>query len=201
MKRFGKCLVLLAALLAVPAVTPIARADGAFLGALSKLATREMRKQLRDKRIDFTQGAMEGHFQAVEPETRLEAEVQQFDLANDLLKAKVTASGRFKVDGRFKTVAAQTKTEGSPQPDVEFGALFDVKFTVAAAARFTKENDKYFVEPEAKDLEVTLSVSEITPANLAGGGELLTNLAMAAFNKNKGKVIAEVNKRLGKRPF
>jgi hypothetical protein len=188
MKRFSKGLMLLVMLMAALAAAPIARADDSFLGALSKVATREVRKQLRDKRIPFVQGSLEGNFQAVDPETRLQAEVNEFELANDLVTAKVTASGRFKVDGKMK-------------PDAEFSALFDVTFTVAATARFTKENDKYFVEPEIKDLQMSVSVSEISPANLSGGGELLTSLAMAAFNKNKDKVIAEVNKRLGKRPF
>ena len=77
----------------------------------------------------------------------------------------------------------------------------DVKFTVAAEARFTKENDKFFIEPKVKDIEVSLSIVEISPANLSGGAELLSGLAMAAFNKSKEKVVAEVNKKLGKRPF
>jgi hypothetical protein len=191
MQRLRKGLVLVAMLATLSLATASARdahADDQFLAALSKIATREIRKQLRDKPIHFAQAQLDGTVHAIEPDTRLEAEVKDFELGNDLLTSTVTASGRFKVDGKLN----QT---------VEVSAVVDVKFTVAAEARFTKENDKFFIEPKVKDIEVSLSIVEISPANLSGGAELLSGLAMAAFNKSKEKVVAEVNKKLGKRPF
>jgi hypothetical protein len=165
-----------------------ARCDDQFLSALSQLATREIRKQLHDKRFHFAQAAFEGDLRAIDPDSRLTAEVRDFNLANDQLNASVAASGRFKLDGRLNQEA-------------EVSAVFDVKLAIIAEARFVKEGDKFFVEPTIKDMAVTLSILELAPANLSGGHELLSTLAMAAFNKNKDKIIAETNKRLGKRPF
>jgi hypothetical protein len=164
-----------------------ARADE-FLAGLSKLATREACKQLRDKRLKFTAGAIDGHVQAVEPERYLTAEVVDFELEDDLLDARVVAKGRFRLDG---------KVDGK----TEFSAVADVTANVLADVRFTKEGSQYFVEARIHDLDVGVTILEVLPADLAGGEELLSSLAMAAFKKNKQQIIADANKRIGKRPF
>ena len=166
----------------------VTRADDQFLTALSKVATREIRKQLRDKQTHFAQGPLEGSVQAIEPESYFDAHVEDFDLGNDLLTSTVSASGRFRIDGKLNREA-------------DVGAQFDVKFRIVADIRFTKEGDKFYIEPAIKDMDMTLAILEISPAHLSGGNQLLSNLAMAAFNKNKIKIIAEANRRLGKRPF
>ena len=164
------------------------RADDQFLAALSNIATREIRKAVRDKPIPFAQGPFKGHVHAIEPETRLTAEVQDFNLTNDLLTATVTARGRFAI-------------EGTLAPEAEVRTVVDVQFTVTADVRFLKEGEKFFVEPKLHDIAAGVKIVEVSPADLSGGQELLSSLANAAFNKNKDKILAEANKRLGKRPF
>jgi hypothetical protein len=166
----------------------VARADDPFLGALSKIATREIRKQLRDKPFHFAQGPLEGRVRAVEPDTLLAAEVKGFNLANDLLTSTVTASGRFELDGKVDR-------------DADVSGVFDVKLAIVAEVRFIEESGKFFIEPKIKDMQATLAILQLSPANLSGGKQLLSNIALAAFNKNKDRIIAEANKRLGKRPF
>jgi hypothetical protein len=187
MKRFGGWIVALAVCTAV-GQSSSARGDDQFLDALSHLATREVRKQLRDKPLHFAQGPLEGDVTAVEPDTRLEALVKEFQLGGDLVNATVIASGRFKLLGKVNREADVTAT-------------VDVTFTAVTEARFIKEGEKYFIEPKIKDLSMALSILELAPSNLSGGSELLAGLATAAFNSNKDKIIADVNKRLGKRPF
>ncbi len=166
----------------------LARADDPFLGTLSKLAKREALKQLRTKPIHFAQGTFEGSVQAVEPETRLETEVRDFTLGNDLLTSTVVATGRFKI-------------EGKANDNADLNAFCDVKLTVSAEARFTKEGDQFFIEPKIKDLEILLTIREVSPAQLSGGEELLSSLLNSAFQQNKDKIIAEANRRIGKRRF
>jgi len=91
--RFGLALAIVLALEAAALVLP-ARADDGFLTSLSKVATREACKQLRDKQIKFAAGPLDGHVQAIEPDRYLTAQVHEFTLANDLLRSTVTASGR-----------------------------------------------------------------------------------------------------------
>ena len=174
--------------LAATSFVPAARADDEFFAGLSKLATREVRKQLRDKRLKFAAGPLDGHVQAVEPERYLTAEVVDFELNNDLLEARVVARGRFRVEG---------KTDAKADVNV----LADVKLDAMVEVRFSKEGERYFVEPRILDLSLGLSIVEILPADLAGSEELLSNLAMTAFEKYKAEIIADTNKRLGKRPF
>src|SRR5690242_10905935 len=186
--RRGRATIVLAVVLAQAAgAMRVARADE-FLAGLSKLATREARKQLRDKQLKFAAGPLDGHVQAVEPDKYLTAEVIDFELENDLLEARVQAKGRFRVDGK-----ADNKTE--------FSAVVDVDINVLAEVRFTKEGSQYFVEPRIHDLDLGLTILEILPADLTGGEDLLSNLAMTVFKKNKVQIIADANKRLGKRPF
>ena len=187
MRRGRVTIVLAVVLVLLAGATAIAPADE-FLAGLSKLATREARKQLRDKQLKFAAGPLDGHVQAVEPERHLTAEVIDFELENDLLEARVTAKGRFRVDGKV-----DNKTE--------FSAVVHVDINVLAEVRFTKEGSQYFVEPRIHDLDLGLTILEILPADLAGGEELLSSLALAAFKKNKVQIIADANKRLGKRPF
>jgi hypothetical protein len=165
-----------------------AEADDGFLDALSKIATREARKQLRAKKFKFSGGPFAGTVEAVDPDGTLTTEVKDFALADDLLKTTVTASGRFRIEGQLSEEA-------------EVSALFNVQLTANVEARFLKEDQKFYVEPTIKDISLTLSIVELSPANLSGGQELLSNLAMAAFSKSKDRIIAEANKRLGKRPI
>ncbi len=188
MKCLRNGLVVLIILSAATDVAPVLRADDQFLGALSKIATREIRKQLRDKPFHFAQGPLEGHVRAVEPDTRLEAEVKGFKLANDLLTSTVAASGRFEVDGKV-------------DQDADISGVFDVKLAIVAEVRFIEESGKFFIETKIKDMQATLAILKISPANLNGGKQLLSSIALAAFNKNKDRIIAEANIQLGKRPF
>ncbi len=142
MERSRKWLAVLVIISAMAEIAPRARADDPFLDALSKVATREIRKQLRDRRTHFVQGSLEGNVQAVDPDAHFEADVKDFELGNDLLTSTVSAAGRFKFDGKLNQEA-------------DVSALFDVKFKVAAQIRFVKEGDKFFVEPTIKDLEMT----------------------------------------------
>jgi len=171
-------------------LTPIAfaRADDNFLDTLSQLAKREVIKQLRTKPIHFVQGAFEGSVQAVDPETRLETTVKDFNLGNDLLTSTLVASGRFKVEGKSKGEAA-------------LSVCCDIKLTVSAEARFTKEGEQFFVEPKIKNMEIALAIAEVSPEQLTGGEELLASLLNSAFEKHKEKIIAEANRRIGKRRF
>ena len=166
----------------------LALAEDQFLETLSKLAKREALKQLRTKPIYFSQGAFEGSVQAVEPETRLETEVKDFSLGNDLLTSTVIASGRFKVEG---------KANG----DADLCAICNIKLTVSAEVRFTKEGDQFFVDPKIKDMQIVVAILDISPEQLSGGQELLSSLLNSAFEKNKDKILAEANRRIGKRRF
>jgi hypothetical protein len=67
--------------------------------------------------------------------------------------------------------------------------------------KLTKFTHRSRHRPKIKDMTMSLAILEISPINLSGGNELLSSLAMAAFDKNKSKIIAEANKHLGKRPF
>ena len=77
--------------------------------------------------------------------------------------------------------------------------VVDVKIAITAEARFIKEGDRFYVAPIVKDLELSLSVLEVVPDSLHGSPELMATLAMAAVNKNKPKILAEINQRIGKR--
>ena len=126
--------------------------------------------------------------QAVEPEQLLAVEVQQFDLGNDLVQGAITANGRFKVTGQLNG-------------ELDLSVVADVKANVAAEARFTKEEGKYYVEARVKDIAIELKIVEVTPPDFSGGEQLLSTIGMAAFEKNKEKIIADINKKIGKRPF
>src|SRR5689334_25053969 len=63
----------------------------------SELATRELRKQLKDKKIPFNHAALSGQLVAVEPEARLSVEVRDFKLAGDVASATLQMTGRFKI--------------------------------------------------------------------------------------------------------
>jgi hypothetical protein len=165
-----------------------ARGEDEFLAGLSKLATREARKQLAGKRLKFAAGPLDGHVQAIDPERMLSAEVLGFQLANDLLEVRLVAKGRFRVDGQV---------DGKNDLDL----VADVRIDGVADVRFSKEGQQYFVEPRILDLKLELNVIEVLPTDLAGSEELLSNLAVAAFGKYKAQIIADINKRLGKRPF
>ncbi len=177
--------IALAMLAAAPATV---QADEQFLAALSKLATREMRKQLQEKQLPFKFNSVSGQLRAVEPDPRLQAEVKQFKLGGDLLNATVSAVGRFKLDGQI-------------EHEANFSDLVDVKLALVVEARFVKENDKFFIEPKLNDIDLELTILEVSPENLSGGEQLLANLVSAAFVANKDRIIAEANKRLGKRPL
>lgn len=162
----------------------------------SELATRELRKQLKDKAIPFNHAALSGQLAAVEPDTRLTVEVRDFKLANDVISATLHGAGRFKIDGR-----ANLQADGVRSAARELGILVDVQLTIAVEARFIKEGKQFFVEPRVQDLDVVLKFLEFTPANLSGSEELLTSLTRAAFAQYKNQIIAEVNGRLGRQPF
>jgi hypothetical protein len=182
-RRIGLILILVA--LACPAP---ATGDDDFLIGVSNIVTREARKQLKGKRIPFTAGTIKGDLTAVDPEQSVFVQVKQLELSNDTARVKLGAAGRFEVDAKV-------------DQDVSVCAVFDARLAIVAEAQFTQEGDKFYVAPLVKDLEITLSVLEVSRSELKGGEELLSNLAMAAFKKNKEQVIAEINKRLGKRPF
>jgi hypothetical protein len=165
-----------------------ARADDDFLAGMSTIVTREARKQVKDKKIPFTLRSLKGELRAVEPEQYLHVEVTSFELAGDVLQATATLKGRFQVDAKV-----------DEQTDVS--AVFDVRCGVTAEVKFTKEGGKFFVEPTVKDMDLGLTVLDISRSDLQGGEEFLSSLAVAAFKKNKDQVIAQINKRIGKRPF
>jgi hypothetical protein len=175
--------------------TPV-RASDPLGTPFSELATRELRKQLKDKQIRFNHAALSGYLAAVEPETRLSVEVRDFKLAGDVISATLHGTGRFKIDGK-----ANLKTEGQTGAPRELGILADVELTIVIEARFYKEGKQYFVEPRVQDLAIALKFLEFTPANVSGGEEVLTSLARAAFARYKDQIIAEANGRLGKQPF
>lgn len=173
-----------------------AGASDPLVTPFSQLATRELRKQLKDRQIPFNHPALSGHVAAVEPETRLSVEVREFKLAGDVISATLHGTGRFKIDGR-----AEMRSEGQSSASRELGILTDVELTIVIEARFTKQGQQFFVEPRVQDLDATLTFLEFTPANLSGSEELLTSLARAAFARYKNQIIAETNARLGKQPF
>ncbi len=165
-----------------------ARADEKTLASLSKIVTREACKQLKDKAFKFAAGTFQGDVRAVEPEQSLAVEVQSFDLSNDLMQGVIAATGRFKVTGQLNG-------------DLDLSVLADVRATIAAEARFTKESGKYYVEGRVKDITIELAIVQVEPADFSGGEQLLSTIGNAAFEKNKDKIIAEINKKIGKRPF
>ncbi len=167
---------------------PRARADDDFLTGMSTVVTREVRKQLKDKKSPFTVGPMKGQLQAVEPQQYLQVEVTGFELDDDVLQATATLKGRFQVDG---------KADG----ETDVSAVFDVSCSVVVDVKFIKEGDKFFVEPTVKDMDLGLTVLEISRSDLQGGEDFFSSLVLAAFKRNKGQVMAEINKRVGKRPF
>jgi hypothetical protein len=193
--RFAILLLLLGIAALATGPTPV-RASDPLGTPFSEWATRELRKQLKDKQIPFNHPALSGHLTAVEPETRLSVEVQDFKLAGDVVSARLHGTGRFKIVGK-----AQLKTEGQTNAPRDLGILADVELTIVIQARFLKEGKQYFVEPRVQDLTATLKFLELTPAKLSGSEQLLTRLAGAAFARYKDQIIAEANGRLGKQPF
>ena len=179
--------LLTSAVLFLGLVSP-ARGDEKLLASISKIVTREAQKQLTAKKFKFTGGPLEGQIEAIDPAERLAVEVTDFKLGNDLLTAAVTASGRFRVEGKINGEADVTTT-------------FDVKSSIVVEARFIKEGDKYYIDPKINDIHIDLTIIDVSPDNLSGGEQFLSNLGMAAFEKNKEKIMAEINKKIGKRPF
>ncbi len=166
-----------------------AHASGAsandFLDSLSRIVTREARKQLASKKLPFKVGPLAGHIQAVEPERTLAVEVKQFELANDLAGVCLSGAGRFQLTGKVND-------------SVDVVGLFDARVTIAAEAMFTKEGNEFFVTPRITDVELGVTILEVLPAELAGSEEFLTSLVVAVCNKNKTAIVDELNKHMRK---
>ena len=186
MLRGPIAVVLLLAL--VIQAAPRAQADDDFLAGMSTIVTREACKQLKDKKFPFTVGPIKGELQAVDPQQYLQVEVTGFELGDDVLQATATLKGRFQVDAKVDR-------------ESDVSAVFDVKCSVVADVKFIKEGEKFFIEPAVKDMDLCLTVLEISRSDLQGGEDFLSSLAVAAFKKNKNQVMTEINKRIGKRPF
>ena len=187
MKRLSVAVLLFAVALASAPLRPV-RAEDEFLASLSKLATRTLQKEARGKKLDFSAGPLEGQLEAVEPDERLAVIVTQFELADDLVKTSATTTARVRVTAKASGQA-------------EFYALVDVKVAIVAEARFVEEGEQVFIAPVVKDAELTLTILEILPADLAGGEDLFAGLAMALFKQNKEKILSDANQRIGKRPL
>lgn len=179
------------------ATTPLPLRAGQPLSTpLSELATRTLRKQLKDKQLPFQHAAFSGHVTAVEPDTRLAVEVRDFKLAGDVMSARLHGTGRFKIVGK-----GPVRPDDPSSAQQELGMLADVELSVAVEARFLKEGGRFFVEPRVHELDVNLKFLEFTPANLSGSEALFSQLARAIFARYKDQIIAEVNKQLDKQPF
>jgi hypothetical protein len=185
--RLGHVAIAILVILALTAAA--ACGDDKTLASLSKIVTREACKQLKDKAFKFSAGTtFQGEVRAVEPEQLLAVEVKSFDLSNDLMQGVIAATGRFKVTGQLNG-------------ELDLSVVADVKATVAAEARFTKEAGKYYVEGRVNDITIELAIQQVEPPDFSGGEQLLSTIGTAAFEKNKDKIIAEINKKIGKRPF
>ena len=98
--------MLIVAVVAGASSRRIAQADDQFLGGFPRSRQRgEIRKQLHDKGYRFAQEPFAGEVYAVDPDEHFEADVAHLELGNDLLNATVSASGRFKVEGKLNEVA------------------------------------------------------------------------------------------------
>lgn len=160
-------------------------AENDFLDSLSKIVTREARKQLASKKLPFKVGPLAGHIQAVEPERTLAVEVKQFELANDLARTSLNGAGRFQLCGKVND-------------SVDVIGLFDARVVITAEAQLTKEGSEFYVTPKITEMELGVTILEVLPAELAGSEEFLTSIVAAVCNKNKAAIIDELNKHMRK---
>ena len=161
-----------------------------FLTALSDIATTEAIQRLDGKQFPFTQetGAVQfdGVVQAVDPAQHLQIDVQQFNLGTDSLSTQIDLRCRLEITGSI--------TQASGAFDV--AATADAVVAVAAAAKLLMEGTDFMVDPDVQDLDLTLTIIELTPANLSGGKQLISNLANTAFQSRKANILETLNESL-----
>jgi hypothetical protein len=101
------------------------------------------------------------------------------------------------VPGSTSVVAWKSQgriTQASGAFDV--AATADAAVAVAASAKLLMEGIDFMADPDVQDLDVTLEIIELTPANLSGGKQLISNIANTAFQSRKANILETLNESL-----
>jgi len=162
--------------------------DQAFRGFLSSVAQKEAQAQAKKLTLTINQAGFQGQLTMPYPE-KIQVDVASFELKNDIIKASVAVQGDIRITGVWTR-------EGQSLP---IKADVSAKLSVTGMARFEKQGADFFVAPTLTDCDFTLLKLAIQePAELAEGDAFLTELANAAFQKNKANIINQINRSMTK---
>ena len=142
---------------------------------LSGIANAEAIKWLDGQEFQFGQDALTAKVRAVNPKDNVKIELTEFVLGADTLNVKLNTPGLLDIEGTLRQGLI----------DVSVTAQAEVRLGVTARVILTAEGDEFMLDPIVDDLDITLNLTQLTPANLSGGKGLVTRLLNAAFANRK----------------
>lgn len=152
----------------------------AIAGALKDAAVAQLDAPILIQTDEFN-----GSVEADNPRKKLDVELPKLKFpGGDVIECTLDVTCPFKVSGDLKQV----------DNSVTIRARADVSVSVDTSSKLVEREGDFFLESSINDVELTLTLSKLEPADLGGGTELINKLIKRVFANRKKTLIEHLNK-------